>query len=291
MGSSIVYAHLTITDAVLACFDDRADKVQALIQCIDGLTLLRRQLEFERLIKDDLALSFGYQIMRETAGGTNMAAMIFEQGMVGPFLEAIDRFAPGGAGIIHLADRCLDSIINYRINSFPDNRLPGFVMVDKMLDIYPQWAQKADVSALLKFLSYIGKNQDFRSRDEALAAGRVVCKCLAYWLDNNKDKPYRLHLTGGPKENAISVLGGLACLLHSDAIGVEELSELTHGKRGVRLDKTLARGLSLINKKNNTLNSLTYDELASTRTFIKAKALEAVSNKHVKPASAVRRAM
>lgn len=297
MGSSIGHAHLMIMDAVLTCFDDRADKVQALIQCIDGLTLLRKQPEFERRIKDNLALSFGYQIMRETAGCTNMAAMICEQGMVEPFLEAIDRFAPGGAGITYLADRCLRSAINYRIDNSPDNRLPGFVMVDKMLGIYPQWAQKADVSALLKFLSYtkflsyIGKDQVFRSHEEALAAGRVVCKCLAYWLDNNKDKPYRLHLTSGPKENAISVLCGLACLIHRDAIGIEELGELTHGKRGVRLDKALARGLSLMSKENNTLNLLTYEELVSTRTFIKAKALEAVSSKHVKPAAAVRPAM
>lgn len=256
-------------DAVIALSDDPDLVAQSFIQAVLGIAQAREQGLGGDRIKDSLCLTIAYKALEDRQDKLNVLGCITKTGRVDELLDAISRFSPSGEGMKRFVERCSnDSFFIVRGEvELGANKTPGVTLIDRVLDKSPELALSVDVAGMLGRVENMGSGMVFRRKEEEEATARVIKKSLGAWLDNDKQKPYRPHLSSGPKQAAEDVICGLEKMRQLGMLVEEDMAELTEGKRGARLDKTLARANSLIKPRDYKIKGLERDQLMELRAW------------------------
>ena len=269
---------LPAMDEVVDPVKDPEEQANAFIQMLHGIADTRESGIDGGKIKDNICMTLGYKILTERMAYPNVLGCIIQAGLLDDLFSAISRIAPNGEGMKKLVERSSnDSFFVFNMENETqqsstavlsgENRVPGSILIDRALDKQPDLALSVDVSGMLEKIDSKSPRMDFRNHQEKEATARVIKKSLAAWLDNDKNKPYKLHLLSGPKQAAENVISGLVRMKSLGMLDEQDMVSLTTGKRGARLDKTLARAESLIDKNAYNRKSFTHEEVMEFRAW------------------------
>lgn len=274
-GSPLLPAMDEVVDPVKK---DPEEQANAFIQMLHGIADTRESGIDGGKIKDNICMTLGYKILTERMAYPNVLGCIIQAGLLDDLFAAISRIAPNGEGMKKLVGRSSnDSFFVFNMEDETqqsstavlsgENRVPGCILIDRALDKQPDLAFSVDVAGMLGKIDSKSARMDFRNDQEKEATARVIKKSLAAWLDNDKSKPYKLHLLSGPKQAAEDVIWGLEKMRQLGMLVEEDMAELTEGKRGARLDKTLARANSLFKPRDYKIKGLEQDQLMELRAW------------------------